>query len=204
MTPIPVVYVMPQLYREAGTERHILEVLTHLDRRAFSPILCCLRARGTLLEYVRGLQVPIIDGRVETFRGAGIPRAVVRLGRELRKLRPLVVHSYLFHGNLIGTLAARMARVPVTLASKRSLDQYANPLERLASRIPNSLADRVTANAPLAVQAAKRAINGTYYGDMRAWLDWETAQASGPLLSEDRKAGLAAAAQRTRADFKGK
>ena len=40
--------------------------------------------------------------------------------------------------------------------------------------------------------------------DMRAWLDWETAQATGPLLSEDRKAGLAAAAARTRADFKGK
>jgi len=55
-----------------------------------------------------------------------------------------------------------------------------------------------------AVQAAKRAIDGTYYGDMRAWLDWETAQAAGPLLSEDRKAGLAAAAARTRADFKGK
>jgi hypothetical protein len=54
------------------------------------------------------------------------------------------------------------------------------------------------------VQAAKRAIDGTYYGDMRAWLDWETAQAAGPLLSEDRKAGLAAAAARTRADFKGK
>ena len=39
---------------------------------------------------------------------------------------------------------------------------------------------------------------------MRSWLDWETAQASGPLLSEDRKAGLKAAAERKRADFKGK
>jgi L-malate glycosyltransferase len=146
MTPIPIVYVMPQLY-QAGTERHILEVLTHLDRRTFSPTLCCLRAKGTLLECVRKLGVPIIDGRVESLLGAGIPRAVVHLGREFRKLRPLVVHSYLFHGNLIGTLAARLARVPVTLASKRSLDTYSNPLQRLASRIPCSLADCVTANA---------------------------------------------------------
>jgi enoyl-CoA hydratase/carnithine racemase len=67
-----------------------------------------------------------------------------------------------------------------------------------------AVAREIAANAPLAVQAAKRAINGTYYGEMRSWLDWETAQASGPLLSEDRKAGLKAAAERKRADFKGK
>src|SRR5882672_9197018 len=63
-------------------------------------------------------------------------------------------------------------------------------------------AGEIGANAPLAVQAAKRAINGTYYGDIGAWLDWETAQCSGPLLSEDRKAGLEAAALRQRANFK--
>jgi hypothetical protein len=39
---------------------------------------------------------------------------------------------------------------------------------------------------------------------MSAWLDWETAQCSGPLLSEDRKAGLKAAAERKRANFKGR
>jgi hypothetical protein len=39
---------------------------------------------------------------------------------------------------------------------------------------------------------------------MGAWLDWETAQASGPLLSEDRKAGLTAAAARKRANFTGR
>jgi hypothetical protein len=45
---------------------------------------------------------------------------------------------------------------------------------------------------------------GGCYGEMSAWLDWETAQASGPLLSEDRTAGLKAAAERKRADFKGR
>jgi enoyl-CoA hydratase/carnithine racemase len=88
-------------------------------------------------------------------------------------------------------------------ALRFGLVQAVYPAGELHTRVAE-LAAEIAANAPLAVQAAKRAINGTYYGEMRAWLDWETAQASGPLLSEDRKVGLRAAAERKRADFKGK
>ena len=45
--------------------------------------------------------------------------------------------------------------------------------------------------------------DGAYARERDAGLAWEVQQAAGPLLSEDRKAGLLAAAERTRADFKG-
>ena len=66
------------------------------------------------------------------------------------------------------------------------------------------LADEIAANAPLAVQAAKRAINGTYWREMGAWLEWEGAEAAPVLLSEDRIAGFQAGAQRKRAEFRGR
>jgi enoyl-CoA hydratase/carnithine racemase len=66
------------------------------------------------------------------------------------------------------------------------------------------LAGEIAANAPLAVQAAKRAINGTYWRDREAWLAWEADLAAGVLLSEDRLEGMRAAAQRTRATFTGR
>jgi enoyl-CoA hydratase/carnithine racemase len=65
------------------------------------------------------------------------------------------------------------------------------------------LALEIAANAPLAVQAAKRAIDGAYAREREAGLAWEVQQAAGPLLSEDRKVGLRAATERTRAVFKG-
>jgi len=65
-----------------------------------------------------------------------------------------------------------------------------------------ALAAEIAANAPLAVQAAKRAIDGTYWRDRDAWLAWEAQQAIGPLLSSDRLEGMRAAA--ARADFKGR
>ena len=52
------------------------------------------------------------------------------------------------------------------------------------------LAAEIAANGPLAVQAAKQSIDGTYWREREAWLLWEAERAVGPLLSEDRKADL--------------
>ena len=127
----------------------MLELLTHLDRRAFAPVLCGMRvAKGQPLDHVRDLGIPIVDLQVPpTLKGLGLPKSVLRLSREFRRLGTRVVHSYLFHGNFLGTLAARLARVPVALVSKRSLDTYPKLSDRLACRVANRLADRVTANS---------------------------------------------------------
>ena len=76
----------------------------------------------------------------------------------------------------------------------------------LAGEIPTraaELAAEIAANGPLAVQAAKQSIDGTFWRERDAWLAWEAEQAAGPLLSEDRRAGMRAAAERKRADFQG-
>jgi enoyl-CoA hydratase/carnithine racemase len=65
------------------------------------------------------------------------------------------------------------------------------------------LAAQIAANGPIAVQSAKQSIDGTYLRELPAWLLWEAERAIGPLLSEDRKAGMRAAAERKRADFQG-
>ena len=94
-------------------------------------------------------------------------------------------------------------RIDAAEALRIGLVNHVYPAGELQARVAE-LAAEIAANAPLAVQAAKQSINGTYWRDRQAWLDWEAAQAAGPLLSEDRKEGMKAAAERTRANFQGK
>jgi enoyl-CoA hydratase/carnithine racemase len=144
--------------------------------------LCCdvrLAAEGTLFS-IPEVQLGLVPDMGGTQR---LPRTV-----GVGKAKELIYSARRFD-------AAEALRI--------GLVQAVYPAGELGTRVAE-LAAEIAANAPLAVQAAKRAINGTYYGDMGAWLEWETAQASGPLLSEDRKAGLKAAAERRRADFKGR
>ena len=154
MDPIPILYVIPRM-SIGGAQIHLLEVLRLLNRRRFSPLLCCLATdRGDsphLLQRVRELNVPILDGRVRNVPNSLIrPHTFLQMARVARILRHRgvqVVHSYLFHANWFGTLTARLARVPVVIASKRNVDVYTRAEDRWACRVINRLAHRVTAVA---------------------------------------------------------
>ena len=133
-----------------GTPGHLLNVLGHIDRRLFAPALYCFDPRrpDRALQPVRDLGVEIIDGQLRgSLRGVSLAALVVRMAKELRRRSIRIVHSYLFDANLVGTLAARLARVPVVLVSKRSLDRYVEPHKRVAARLANRFATRVTVPA---------------------------------------------------------
>ena len=157
MTAVPILYAVSHM-KVGGAQQHLLEVLKRLDRNAFAPVLYVLHGRPehAYLARARELGVDIIDGDVpESLRGPALLGCVVKLARQLRQRRIAVVHSYLFHANVVGTLAARLARTPVALVSKRSLDVYPNRSELAMCRLANRLADRVTANS----EAVKRHVH---------------------------------------------
>jgi glycosyltransferase involved in cell wall biosynthesis len=72
--------------------------------------------------------------------------ALGRLAGFMRRERIDIVHNYLLRANVIGTLAARAAGVPVVLTSKRGCHERRG-LELVGARLSNRLADCVTANA---------------------------------------------------------
>jgi enoyl-CoA hydratase/carnithine racemase len=93
-------------------------------------------------------------------------------------------------------------RFDATEALRIGFVNHVYPAGELGARAAE-LAAEIAANGPLAVQAAKQSIDGTYWRELPHWLHWEADQAVGPLLSEDRKVGMKAAAERKRAEFQG-
>jgi L-malate glycosyltransferase len=149
MTPRPVMYAI-LTWDIGGTRRHLLEMLRHLDRGSFLPALYCFDAsrEPDALREVSALGIDMIDGRLRTsLQGPPLAALAVRMAAELRRRRVQILHSYLFHANFAGTLAGRLARVPVVMVSKRSLDRHREASKRLAARLANRLARRVTVPA---------------------------------------------------------
>ena len=129
-----------------GSQTHLLQVLRLLDRNQFEPMLCCLSGEGALLETARETGATVVGvglGRLKSPSAAG---AVLRLTRFMRRARIDIVHNYLLRANVAGTLAARLARVPLVLTSKRGCHEMRG-LELAAVRLSNRLADCITANA---------------------------------------------------------
>lgn len=145
--PVRVMYVVDHL-KLGGVQTHLVQLLSRLDRRRFRPMVCALKPQGELGGALAELEVPLFDGRLgSSLKGWAGLRVLRHLTRLMRCERVDVAHSYLFHPNVLSPIAARLARVPAVIASKRSLDRYPHRLSRYACKVANGLADRITVNA---------------------------------------------------------
>src|SRR5262249_31155479 len=81
-------------------------------------------------------------------------RGLARLVDRLRRFRPAIVHSYLLGPNLLGSLAARLAGVPVIIAAKRNVDDFEPARLRALNAWGLRLATHVTAVSDRVAESA--------------------------------------------------
>jgi glycosyltransferase involved in cell wall biosynthesis len=92
-----------------GAEMMLLKVLARLDRQRFAPHVISLTTRGELAQRIAVLGVPV--DAVGMKPGLPSPSGFFRLVRLLKRLNPDVVHTWMYHADLLGGLAARVAGV---------------------------------------------------------------------------------------------
>jgi glycosyltransferase involved in cell wall biosynthesis len=130
-----------------GSQTHLLQVLRLLDRQRFEPVLYCLSGQGALLDSVRELDIPVQTPAAPlSFKGVALLARAIALARALRQQHAAVVHNYLLRANLVGSVAARLARVPVVLSSKRGCHERRG-FELVSAKVANALSHRVMVNA---------------------------------------------------------
>jgi glycosyltransferase involved in cell wall biosynthesis len=92
-----------------GAEIMLLKVLERLDAR-FSPHVISLTTLGEIGPRIQTLGIPVQSLGMQP--GVPNPLAFFRLVRRLKTLKPDVVHTWMYHADLLGGLAARLAGVP--------------------------------------------------------------------------------------------
>jgi glycosyltransferase involved in cell wall biosynthesis len=193
MTPLRILYLVNRM-DVGGSQTHLLQVLRLLDRRRFEPLLCCLTGRGALLDAARETGATVIGLGLRGLKTPTALPALARLTRLMRRERIDVAHAYLLRANVVGTVAARAARVPVVLASKRGCHERRG-FELAGARLSNWLADCVTANAD-AVRSFVHANEGCPLAKMVVIPSGIDTDRFAPLPAADYKARLGLPADR--------
>lgn len=88
----------------------LVKLLSRIDRSRFDSVVVTLTEGGALRERLDGLGVGTAS--LGMTRGRPTASGAFRLLRLLRKLRPEVVQTWLYHADLLGLVAARITRVP--------------------------------------------------------------------------------------------
>lgn len=131
MSPLPIIYVIGSL-DVGGAERHLTQIIPKLDCARWKPIVCCLTERGKLADGLEAAGFEVIvrpavrrsgaRSRIRTI--ARLAETVFWLCRIMRRFRPAIAHFFLPGAYILGAPASILARVPVRIMSRRSLNNY--------------------------------------------------------------------------------
>ncbi|WP_404309353.1 glycosyltransferase family 4 protein [Neorhodopirellula lusitana] len=112
--------VIPTMVR-GGAEKQVVLLAIGLQQAGHDVHVVLLTHDGPRSEELRraGIPVELIGKKFKAD-----PTALWRLVRWFKRVRPDVVHTWLFAANSFGRVAARIAGVPVILASERCVDPW--------------------------------------------------------------------------------
>ncbi len=124
-----------------GTEKALFEVLKRIDRDKFSVYVCCIKKPGlfgkSFEAYSKGFYSMGLSesGGIKAILSF-IP-ALIKLIFLICRIKPDIVHSFLFRANIMSRLAAKAGRVPVVISSIRvaEKERYKYFIEKLSSSL---------------------------------------------------------------------
>jgi glycosyltransferase involved in cell wall biosynthesis len=113
--PIAIALVITDL-NVGGAERSLTALVTRLEPKRWRPAVFCLGGAGQLVDEIRQANVPCEYLNV---RRQNPFQAIIRLTWQLRRFKPQLVQSFMFHANLAARIAAPWAGWPWVIGGLR-------------------------------------------------------------------------------------
>jgi glycosyltransferase involved in cell wall biosynthesis len=133
-SPVPIAFCITELDR-GGAESALLQIVTRLDPGHWAPAVYALGPRGELADELQHAGIPTHCLGARSARDIAV---VPRLVRILRRQRPMLLQTFLFHANIAGRFAGRCAGVPVIVSGIRVAERDRRQhllIERLSRRL---------------------------------------------------------------------
>lgn len=102
-----------------GAQLMLYKLLSQLDRAAFQPEVISLTGIEPVGRKLKELHIPVTDLRMR--RGIPGPVSILKLAWSIRQCRPNLIQTWMYHADLVGGCAARLAgRTPVIWGIRQS------------------------------------------------------------------------------------
>lgn len=141
---IKIVYLITDL-KLAGAQKVLLQVVQNLNRDKYLPFVVCLFGSDSpITKELKSSKVPVIDLEMKSKYNL-VP--IIRLLRFLLLTKPVILHSSLFHANIIGRIIGKLARVPIIISWRHST-KIGGRFRVIVNKITSNLDDAKTAISP--------------------------------------------------------
>jgi glycosyltransferase involved in cell wall biosynthesis len=139
---IKVLFIIDCLQHWAGTEKHLLKLVSRMDKQRYECYVCAFAADNEILRQFNQAGATTLLLPLERIYGLAALKQARRLFRFIKRHGIDVVQLFHFASEIFGLLVARLARVPVVITSKRDMGFLNNRWHNLALRLVDPLIDR--------------------------------------------------------------
>lgn len=131
-----------------GTETHLMQIVAPLQQKGYStsiyPMRSSMNARLAKLKE-QGVDIILLPKFHDTFKALGLFTLLLHLLCHILRTKPQICHCFLPKGYLIGGFCAWLARVPIRIMSRRSLNNYLKKYPKAIRRYEYWLHRKMTA-----------------------------------------------------------
>jgi len=143
-----ILYLIPQLII-GGTERHLADLVTHLDKQRFEPVVWCTGEWGAIGDEMVETGIKVIKYPLSFYR----PGEFLMAAFFIKRGNFDVFHSYGYGSHFIDAVLAKTQGIPTYISSRRNVRHWPRGEKlHLVERVRNYLSDIVIANS----EAVKR------------------------------------------------
>lgn len=133
-------------FHQGGSERQAVQLFKLLrEDETYNVFLAALDGKGVLRKEIEISDIP--EFPLTSFYDLNFARQLKKCARFLRENKIEIVHTHDFYTNVFGIAAARLARVPVKIASKRETGGLRSLLQKTIENQIFKTADAMVVNA---------------------------------------------------------
>lgn len=157
---IKIAYILP-MFAIGGAERIVVDLIKNIDKNKFDIILVCLRDNEARLSYwkeeleragIRIKMMSVDDGHFLHYFLRVLQ--IFKLAYFLRKEKTDIVHTHLMSADVIGFLAAKIARIKVIISTEHNEALVPGVIKRSIKKITNKFFTRLVAVSDAVKEAA--------------------------------------------------
>jgi len=142
-----------------GAEKHVLYLANELLKSGnFHPMIVLLGKKGPLFSEAKNLGINLIilkrQFRFDIF-------IAIKLSKIMKNEEIAIVHSHMFYSNMVTRFAAKLARIPIVVATEHGLSTWKKKYLILLDRITQGFVDKIitVSNASKSIRLRREKIH---------------------------------------------
>ena len=127
-----------------GTEKMIVEIASSLSKQRFQSTVVTLKPGGYLEQLCENKNLDYISVNMKSKLDF---MAVFRLFKLIKNNNVDILHTYLFHANIIGRVIGKLCKVPVIFSGQRNIDLWRKNYHNFIDRLTSKFCSKIISNS---------------------------------------------------------